>query len=38
MAVTALQLANLPELLARGPKKDVTPPTPMKPSAGVAMK
>ena len=38
MAVTALQLANLQELLARGPKKEVTPPAPMKPSAGVAMR
>ena len=38
MAVTALQLANLQDLLARGPKKDVTPPAPMKPSPGVAMK
>jgi hypothetical protein len=38
MAVTALQLANLQDLLARGPKKDVTAPAPMKPSPGVAMK
>jgi hypothetical protein len=38
MAVTALELANLQDLLARGPKKDVTPPTPMQPSPGVASK
>jgi carboxypeptidase Q len=38
MAVTALELANLQDLLARGEKKDVTPPAPMKPSPGVAMK
>ena len=38
MGVTALELANLQDLLARGPKKDVTPPAPMKPSPGVAMK
>jgi len=38
MAVTALELADLQDLLARGPKKDVTPPAPLKPSPGVAMK
>jgi len=38
MGVTALELANLQDLLARGPKKDVTAPAPMKPSPGVAMK
>ena len=38
MAVTALELANLQELLARGPKKEVTPPAPLKPSAGLAAK
>ncbi len=38
MGVTALELANLNELLARGEKKDVTAPAPMKPSPGVAMK
>ena len=38
MGVTALELANLQDLLARGEKKDVTPPAPMKPSPGVAMK
>jgi hypothetical protein len=38
MGVTALELANLQDLLARGPKKDVTAPAPMKPSPGIAMK
>jgi hypothetical protein len=38
MAVTALELANLGELLPRGVKREVTPPRPMKPSAGLAAK
>ncbi len=36
MAVTAFELANLPRLLERGPKEDVTPPSPAQPSAGLA--
>jgi carboxypeptidase Q len=36
MAVTAFELANLPELLPRGNRTPVTPPTPAKPSPGVA--
>lgn len=36
MAVTAYQLANLPELLARGNRTEVTPPSVAKPSPGVA--
>jgi Zn-dependent M28 family amino/carboxypeptidase len=35
MAVTAWELANLPELLPRGPKSPV-PPVPNKPSPGIA--
>jgi hypothetical protein len=38
MAATALMLANLDELLPRGPKREVRPPEPMKPSAGLASK
>jgi carboxypeptidase Q len=37
MAVTALELANLPELLPRGPKTPVQP-MPTKPSPGVAVR
>ncbi len=37
MAVTAYELAGLPQLLARGTKKPVTPPTPAKPSPGLLM-
>jgi len=37
MAVTALELANLPELLPRGPKSPVQP-MPTKPSPGVAVR
>jgi hypothetical protein len=36
MAVTAYELANLPELLPRGPKSPVVP-VPSKPSPGVAL-
>ena len=36
MAVTAFELANLPTLLPRGDRTPVTPPTPAKPSPGVA--
>lgn len=36
MAVTAFELANLPVLLPRGEKRPVTPPTPARPSPGVA--
>jgi hypothetical protein len=36
MAVTAFELANLPVLLPRGEKREVTPPAPAKPSAGLA--
>ncbi len=36
MAVTAFQLANLPVLLPRGEKREVTPPAPAKPSPGLA--
>ena len=36
MAVTAFELANLPTLLPRGNRTPVTPPTPGKPSPGVA--
>jgi hypothetical protein len=36
MAVTAFELANLPELLPRGNRTPVTPPTVGKPSPGVA--
>ena len=35
MAVTAFELANLPQLLPRGPKATVTAPAPAKPSAGL---
>ncbi|HEX6643356.1 MAG TPA: M20/M25/M40 family metallo-hydrolase [Gemmatimonadales bacterium] len=35
MAVTAFQLANLPELLPRGEKRPVTPPSPAQPSPGI---
>lgn len=35
MAVTALELANLPELLPRGAKRDVTAPTVATPSPGL---
>jgi hypothetical protein len=37
MAVTAYELANLPEMLSRGPKTPVQP-VPTKPSAGIAAK
>jgi hypothetical protein len=37
MAVTAYQLANLPELLPRGPKSPVVP-VPSRPSPGVAVR
>ena len=37
MAVTAFELANLPELLPRGPKTPVQP-VPSKPSPGIAVK
>jgi carboxypeptidase Q len=37
MAVTAYELANLPELLPRGPKSPVVP-VPTKPSRGVAVR
>jgi carboxypeptidase Q len=37
LAVTAYELANLPELLPRGPKSPV-PPVPSRPSPGVALK
>jgi carboxypeptidase Q len=37
MAVTAYELANLPEMLPRGPKSPVVP-MPTKPSPGVALK
>ncbi len=36
MAVTAYQLANLAELLPRGPKRNVDPVKPMAPSPGLA--
>jgi hypothetical protein len=36
MAVTAFELANLPVLLPRGEKREVTPPAPAKPSPGLA--
>lgn len=36
MAVTAFELANLPTLLPRGNRTPVTPPSPAKPSPGVA--
>ena len=36
MAVTAFELANLAELLPRGEKRPVTPPTPAQPSPGLA--
>ncbi len=36
MAVTAYELANLPVLLPRGNRTPVTPPSPAKPSPGVA--
>ncbi len=35
MAVTAFELANLPELLPRGNRSEVTPPTVAKPSPGL---
>ena len=38
MAVTAYELANLPELLPRGEKRPVTPRTVLPPSAGLAKK
>jgi len=38
MAATALMLANLDELLPRGPKTEVHPSQPMKPSPGLATK
>jgi Zn-dependent M28 family amino/carboxypeptidase len=38
MAVTAYELANLPALLPRGEKQDVTPRTVAKPSAGLTGK
>ena len=38
MAVTALELANLPVLLPRGEKREVRPPQQMKPSPGLASK
>ncbi len=37
MAVTAMELANLPRLLERGARKPVTPPAPAKPSPGIAV-
>jgi hypothetical protein len=37
MAITAWELANLPELLPRGPKSPV-PPVPNKPSPGIAIR
>jgi hypothetical protein len=37
MAVTAYELANLPELLPRGPKSPVVP-VPTRPSPGVAVR
>jgi hypothetical protein len=36
MAVTAFELANLPQLLPRGEKRPVTPPAPAQPSPGLA--
>ena len=36
MAVTAFELANLEELLLRGPKRNVDPVKPMAPSPGLA--
>jgi hypothetical protein len=36
MAVTAVELANLPRLLDRGEKRPVTPPAPAQPSPGLA--
>jgi hypothetical protein len=36
MAVTALELSNLPSLLPRGAKRPVTPPTVAKPSPELA--
>ncbi len=36
MAVTAYELANLDQLLQRGPKKPATPPVVLKPSPGLA--
>jgi hypothetical protein len=36
MAVTAYELANLDQLLPRGPKKPATPPVVLKPSPGLA--
>jgi carboxypeptidase Q len=36
MAVTAYELANLPVLLPRGTRTEVTPPAPAKPSPGLA--
>jgi hypothetical protein len=35
--VTAFELANLPRLLERGPKQDVTAPAPAQPSPGLAV-
>jgi hypothetical protein len=35
MAVTAFELANLPELLPRGEKREVTPRQVAQPSAGL---
>ena len=37
MAVTAYELANLPELLPRGPKSPVVP-VPTRPSPGVTLR
>jgi hypothetical protein len=37
MAITAYELANLPELLPRGPKSPVVP-MPNKPSPGLAVR
>jgi hypothetical protein len=36
MAVTAYELANLDQLLPRGPKRPATPPVVLKPSPGLA--
>jgi hypothetical protein len=38
MAVTAVELANLPRLLDRGSKRPVTPPAVGKPSPGLVTK
>jgi hypothetical protein len=38
MAVTAFELANLDQLLPRGPKKPVVPDEPMKPTRGLAVR